>query len=421
MFQISSVFSFWVTRPSLDHNFWSKASSVRLRPRLVLAGDVDPAIRTHTAFFSVWKRYGFTPEGFNLATLSVQYGQKSYPLRPELIESTYWLYKATRDPRYLDAGRDFVASLQYGAKCPCGYCHITDVELHKQEDHMESFFLAETVKYLWLLFDLAVDSDNLVDNGPYKYIFSTEGHLLPLTPQISLAREHCSYFGGYCPRNATKFEQSNDDHQVPEIELGHHSNIYPYHESFPVTGLIKGLCPRLSHAQKYGLSYVLPEKTERGDVKRPKPVITSRSIVLVSDQTVEKRPQEEGFTSESEPIMSISGGGSSSDQTGQELTLLEQEDGEPCGNKDVQCYKCRGYGHFKRECPMAKRRRFKGFRWRKIGHSEMQKKERSFIRKDDNESEKDEVLNLVAFGAHKDEASTSSESDSESEEGKYDE
>ncbi|XP_023521563.1 alpha-mannosidase I MNS4 isoform X2 [Cucurbita pepo subsp. pepo] len=65
----------------------------------VLAGDIDPAIRTHTAFFSVWKRYGFTPEGFNLATLSVQQGQKSYPLRPELIESTYWLYKATRNPR----------------------------------------------------------------------------------------------------------------------------------------------------------------------------------------------------------------------------------------------------------------------------------------------------------------------------------
>lgn len=38
----------------------------------VLAGDLDPAIRTHAAFFSVWKRYGFTPEGFNLATLNVQ-------------------------------------------------------------------------------------------------------------------------------------------------------------------------------------------------------------------------------------------------------------------------------------------------------------------------------------------------------------
>lgn len=48
--------------------------------------------------------------------------------------------------RYLDAGRDMVVSLQYGARCPCGYCHISDVELHTQEDHMESFFLAETVR-----------------------------------------------------------------------------------------------------------------------------------------------------------------------------------------------------------------------------------------------------------------------------------
>lgn len=49
-----------------------------------------------------------------------------------------------------------VASLQYGARCPCGYCHISDVEFQKQEDHMESFFLAETVRILklnilWLL------------------------------------------------------------------------------------------------------------------------------------------------------------------------------------------------------------------------------------------------------------------------------
>lgn len=48
--------------------------------------------------------------------------------------------------RYLDAGRDMLASLQYGTRCPCGYCHISDVEHHKQEDHMESFFLAETVR-----------------------------------------------------------------------------------------------------------------------------------------------------------------------------------------------------------------------------------------------------------------------------------
>ncbi|KAF3592546.1 hypothetical protein DY000_02022616 [Brassica cretica] len=44
-----------------------------------------------------------------------------------------------------------------------------------------------------------------------------------------------------------------------------------------------------------------------------------------------------------------------------DVSKQRQEAGEPCGYKDVQCYKCRGYGHFKRECPMAKRRRFKGF------------------------------------------------------------
>lgn len=41
-----------------------------------------------------------------------------------------------------------VSSLQYGARCSCGYCHISDVETHRQEDHMESFFLAETVRTL---------------------------------------------------------------------------------------------------------------------------------------------------------------------------------------------------------------------------------------------------------------------------------
>lgn len=64
----------------------------------VQAGDIERAVRTHRAFFSVWRRYGFTPEGYNLQHSRVHPGQASYPLRPELVESTYWLYKATRDP-----------------------------------------------------------------------------------------------------------------------------------------------------------------------------------------------------------------------------------------------------------------------------------------------------------------------------------
>ena len=64
----------------------------------MLYGDVQKAARTHKAFHSVWQYYGFTPEGFNLANSAIHNGQESYPLRPELAESTYVLYKATRDP-----------------------------------------------------------------------------------------------------------------------------------------------------------------------------------------------------------------------------------------------------------------------------------------------------------------------------------
>lgn len=264
----------------------------------VLAGDIAPAIRTHTAFFSVWKKYGFTPEGFNLATFNVQRGQKSYPLRPELIESTYWLYKATRDPRYLDAGRDMLASLQYGARCTCGYCHISDVESHAQEDHMESFFLAETVKYLWLLFDLAAGPDNLIENGPYKYIFSTEGHLLPATPQISLVHEHCSYLGAYCNdsnlRMQTHFSdrtndpgETNGSYTIPAASVSRASS--NFHTS-TVSGLIKGFCPGLTHGQKFGISYStstesIPE--EKASTLRETAAAQTNSLILVSYPSVE--------------------------------------------------------------------------------------------------------------------------------------
>ncbi|VVA33300.1 PREDICTED: ER [Prunus dulcis] len=270
----------------------------------VLAGDIDPAIRTHTAFFSVWKRYGFTPEGFNLATLSVQHGQRSYPLRPELMESTYWLYKATRDPQYLDAGRDMVASLQYSARCPCGFCHISDVEFHKQEDHMESFFLAETVKYLWLLFDLAVGPDNLVENGPYKYIFSTEGHLLPATPEISLVREHCSYFGAYCHTGnmqnescasdvASNPQETNDGSLYGRVRTRFPSGS-TFSDSTPISGLIKGVCPGLTHGQKFGISYVASSHRaqEESRNQRKPTVAESHSLVVVPGQTSDYSPSE---------------------------------------------------------------------------------------------------------------------------------
>ncbi|KAJ9536984.1 hypothetical protein OSB04_029717 [Centaurea solstitialis] len=249
----------------------------------VLAGDIDPAIRTHTAFFSVWKRYGFTPEGFNLASFAVQHGQKSYPLRPELIESTYWLYKATRDPRYLDVGRDIVST------CSTEPVALVDMS-HMDVDKVVSLFAVWLVVHkvicidkavcvdqkgfcfggeiLWLLFDLAAGPDNLVENGPYKYIFSTEGHLFPMTPRISLVREHCSYFGAYCKdgdfrQNYPSSYVSKDGQEITNSSrfqrgLGSTSYVTQYgsQKSTSVSGIIKGVCPGLTHEQRYHFSYV---------------------------------------------------------------------------------------------------------------------------------------------------------------------
>ena len=153
-----------------------------------LYGDIETATTTHDAFFQVWKHYGFTPEGFDVNTGSAIPGQKPYPLRPELIESTYLLYKATGDVSYVSCGRDFLASLRL-LKTECGYAHISDVSTQKLVDKMESFFLTETLKYLYLLFDAALDRENIVDGGPYPYIFTTEAHILPMKSSID-AKDH---------------------------------------------------------------------------------------------------------------------------------------------------------------------------------------------------------------------------------------
>lgn len=74
-----------------------------------------------------------------------------YPLRPELAESTYMLYRATQNPFYLRVGFDILHSLNTFARVKCGYATLHNVVDKSLEDRMESFFLSETVKYLYLV------------------------------------------------------------------------------------------------------------------------------------------------------------------------------------------------------------------------------------------------------------------------------
>ncbi|KRZ24781.1 ER degradation-enhancing alpha-mannosidase-like protein 1 [Trichinella pseudospiralis] len=67
-----------------------------------------------------------------------------YPLRPEFIESTYFLYLATKNPFYLHVGKEVAESLEKYTRTNCGYATIHDVADKSLEDRMESFFLMST-------------------------------------------------------------------------------------------------------------------------------------------------------------------------------------------------------------------------------------------------------------------------------------
>jgi len=106
---------------------------------------------------------------------------ENYPLRPELAESCYALYRATADPAYLRMGAEMVRSLNSLARVDGGFAAISSVRKHTQGDHMASFFLAETLKYLYLLFDEA----NFLNVHSTSFVFTTEAHLVPLSVRFS--------------------------------------------------------------------------------------------------------------------------------------------------------------------------------------------------------------------------------------------
>lgn len=106
-------------------------------------------------------------------------GDASYHLRPETVESLFILWRVTGDPVYREWGWDIFTSIEkYARVNEGGYAGIKQVILDCQGtkiDRQESFFLAETLKYLYLLFS---DNNLIPITGPDAYVFNTEAHPL---------------------------------------------------------------------------------------------------------------------------------------------------------------------------------------------------------------------------------------------------
>ncbi|XP_017112901.1 ER degradation-enhancing alpha-mannosidase-like protein 2 [Drosophila elegans] len=161
---------------------------------LSIIGDTEPALRTISRYIGVWKKYGFLPEFYNIAAGEASPNREVYPLRPELIESAMYLYRATKNEYLLELGEHMLETLEFSAKTKCGYATIRNVVTHEKENRMESFFLAETSKYLYLLFDednflhndgsggelLSTEDDVCVVQAG-AYIFNTEAHPMDMS------------------------------------------------------------------------------------------------------------------------------------------------------------------------------------------------------------------------------------------------
>ncbi|KIM27368.1 glycoside hydrolase family 47 protein [Serendipita vermifera MAFF 305830] len=99
-----------------------------------------------------------------------------YALRPEIVESIFIAYRLTADPKYRRWGWSIFESIEKHCKVPTGgYAGVYNVDEvpARQDDKMETFFLSETLKYLYLLF-----SDESVLPLD-EVVFNTEAHPFP--------------------------------------------------------------------------------------------------------------------------------------------------------------------------------------------------------------------------------------------------
>eukprot|EP00756_Hemistasia_phaeocysticola_P004751 Hpha_TRINITY_DN12988_c0_g2::TRINITY_DN12988_c0_g2_i1::g.164247::m.164247/K01230/MAN1; mannosyl-oligosaccharide alpha-1,2-mannosidase len=96
-----------------------------------------------------------------------------YLLRPEYVESLFIMWRVTKDQRYRDWGWDAYMGMFKNCRAPSGgFSGVKDVRTHpcRHDDVQQSFFLAETLKYLFLLFA----DDSLVPLD--RWVFNTEAH-----------------------------------------------------------------------------------------------------------------------------------------------------------------------------------------------------------------------------------------------------
>ncbi|PKA51372.1 Mannosyl-oligosaccharide 1,2-alpha-mannosidase MNS2 [Apostasia shenzhenica] len=95
-------------------------------------------------------------------------------LRPETIESLMYLWRLTGNKTYKEWGWNIFQAFEKNSRIESGYVGLRDVNIGTKDDKMQTFFLAETLKYLYLLFS----PPSLVSLD--EWVFNTEAHPLKI-------------------------------------------------------------------------------------------------------------------------------------------------------------------------------------------------------------------------------------------------
>ncbi|XP_048064799.1 ER degradation-enhancing alpha-mannosidase-like protein 3 isoform X4 [Megalobrama amblycephala] len=204
-----------IHKPLLPARTWMDSLLAFFPGLQVLKGDIRPAIETHEMLYQVTKKHNFLPE-------------------------------ATRDPYYLEVGRTVLENLNRFARVPCGFAAMKDVRTGSHEDRMDSFFLAEMFKYLFLLFAEEEDLPFNVED----YIFTTEAHLLPLslsTASNSQAPPVVNNMAG------EELDDSNFEWTCPNTRLLFPDPAFPRNLREPIRSAVDKSCPRPTTHREPGM------------------------------------------------------------------------------------------------------------------------------------------------------------------------
>ena len=247
----------------------------------VIAGDVTHALEGFGKLYCVVRDYTFLPEYMHLGGYLSRRPNRDlgagYPLRPEFIESLYFLYTATNEEHLLNIAETFLNSFER-TKQACGFAAVLNIYDFSFEDKMDSYVLAETFKYFYLLFtpsvkelaeladtkgksqcrkkerrrseseggDCADDYDDRSSTTPVPpravsplvhdmnvegYVFNTEAHPLPLDSATQFIHSACAFHerSFVMPHNDVgRVDEAFTMHHAAEYE-GHRADLHPSH------------------------------------------------------------------------------------------------------------------------------------------------------------------------------------------------